>query len=74
MKNYLLTLLLLLSLLIKCTRPNCMESSWCCCLNSGADLAQTMDDFYGSIEIPEGASVSLVQVYHSKTVMNQHIT
>ena len=66
MKNYLLTLLLLLSFSLSAQDQIVWNQAGVVANNGyGADLAQTMDDFYGSIEIPEGASVSLVQVYHS---------
>ena len=29
------------------------------------NIIQTMDNFYGNIEMPEGVSVSLYAVYHS---------
>ena len=68
MKNYLLTLLLLLSFSLSAQDQIVWNQAGVVANNGfGADLAQTMDDFYGSIEIPEGASVSLVQVYHQWT-------
>jgi hypothetical protein len=31
----------------------------------GSDLVDLLDSFYGSIDLPEGVSISLTQVYHS---------
>ena len=31
----------------------------------GSDLLDLLDSFYGSIELPDGVSISLTQVYHS---------
>ena len=66
MKNYFLTLFLFISVSIS-AQDQITWNQVGVVVNDGyaSDLVETMDEFYGSIDMPEGASVSLLAVYHS---------
>ena len=65
MKNYILTLLLVFTTALS-AQDQIVWNQVGVVANDGyaSDLAKTIDEFYGSIEMPEGVSVSLSAVYH----------
>ena len=66
MKKFIITLLLFITFSIN-AQNNIAWNQVGVVANDGygSDLAETMDKFYGSIEMPENASVQLLAVYHN---------
>ena len=66
MKKFIITLLLFITFSIN-AQNNIAWNQVGVVANDGygSDLEETMDKFYGSIEMPENASVQLLAVYHN---------
>ena len=66
MKKFIITLLLFITFSINAQNNIALNQVGVVANDGyGSDLAETMDKFYGSIEMPENASVQLLAVYHN---------